>query len=73
MRLSAKDALKSKFFDSIRNSEDEEPSTKSIHLKINDPESFDYDDMENSKYTVKDYKKILKREIKTIKKMNILQ
>lgn len=72
LRLSAKDALESKIFDFIRKSEFEKPSKNKIKLKINAPKAFDYDDFENSIYTIKDYKKILKHEIRLIKKMQLL-
>lgn len=66
-RLTAKEALKSPVFDSIRVPYYELPSTSKITQNINGPNCFSYDDLEENKYTVKDYKKILRSEIDKIK------
>ena len=72
LRLTAKQALKSKLFDDIRSPEYERPSSIKIHQKINDVGVFDYDNFVKNKYKIQDYKKMLIREIKAIKKLNLL-
>lgn len=42
MRLTAKEAINSKVFDSIRNKDLEQPSKKQIYQKINSIGAFDY-------------------------------
>ena len=59
MRLTAKDALKSKVFDDIRCPQIEVGSYKKIKQEINEVDSFDYEDCLYNKYSIKDYKKIL--------------
>lgn len=72
MRLTAKDALKSKLFDSFRYSTLEQPSKKKITQKMNAAGVFDYEDSSQNKYRIQDYKKMLHREIKMVKKMRLL-
>ena len=64
MRLKAKDALKSKVFDSFRYPLLEQPCKKKIIQKINEPGAFNQEDSSKNKYCIKDYKKMLLREIK---------
>ena len=73
LRLTAKDALKFKLFDDIRSPHYEQACDVKIHQKINEPDVFDYDTLVNNKYQIEDYKKMLVREIKMVRKFNLLQ
>ena len=68
LRLTAKQALQSKVFDDFRTPDFENLSSKIISQKINECGAFDYDNLENNRYTIADYKKMLVREISFIKK-----
>ena len=66
-RLSAKEALNSKVFDKIRNSHFEKPCPIKIAHKIHNAKNFDYSSGKAIKYEIKDYKKMLLKEIKKLK------
>ena len=72
MRLTAKEAINSKIFDSIRCKDLQQPSKKQISQKINSNGAFDYLKAKDHKYSISDYKKMLQREVKLIKKMKML-
>lgn len=66
-RLSAKQALKSPIFDSIRVPYFEQASPYKIAQKINAQNCFAYtEDQKASKYVIADYKNMLQKEIKII-------
>ena len=71
-RLSAKEALKSPIFDKIRVSEYEEECSIKFRQKFNSGSTFDYETMEDENFTIKDYKRLLKKEVKLIKKNSSL-
>ena len=66
-RLSAKEALDSKVFDKIRNRYFEQPCPIKISHKIHSTKNFDYSTGKSNKYEIKDYKKMLLKEIKILK------
>ncbi len=73
LRLTAKDALKNKIFDDIRSPYYEKACDVKIEQRINEADVFDYDTLSNNKYSIQDYKKMLVREIKLIRKYNLLK
>ena len=75
MRLTAQDALKSTIFDLFREAEQEQKSyqPKKISQKINKPGNFSYDPRVAQSFSVTDYKKMLVREMKIIRKMKLLK
>ena len=65
-RLSAKEALSSKVFDSIRNTHFEKPCPIKINMKYQKPGVYDYDKNEFVTHDIKDFKKLLIKEIKSL-------
>jgi hypothetical protein len=62
-RKSSMDLLKNKVFDKIRNVEMERPAPFKISLEIDAEGIFDYENCKSLKYSIKDFKNILKSEI----------
>ena len=73
LRMSAKDALKSKYFDNIRHPEAEKACAKKIKQPYNEPGVFDYEAFSEHKYGIPDFKKLLLREVYIVKKMELLK
>lgn len=72
-RLTAKEALQSKVFDKIRVPFFEEDCPSKITQKINQPGRYVYNDEEAHYYSVRDYKKMFRREIEKIRKMDLIR
>ena len=66
LRITAKQALDSKLFDDIRVPFFENPCPKVITHKIFDDGAFDYSGDDLHKYSVQDYKKMLRKEAKKL-------
>jgi hypothetical protein len=65
-RSTPKQLLKNKIFDRIRNAEMERPAPFKISLEVDEPGTFDYENCKSLKFSIKDFKNILRNEIKII-------
>ena len=72
MRISAKDALQHPVFEKVRHAHFERPCPIQINQKIFNQDAYDYVDFKPTKYTVSDYKRMLLKEVKEIKKLSQL-
>lgn len=72
LRFSAKDALKSKFFDNIRHTDAENACAKKIKQQYNEAGAFDYEGFTDHKFDITYFKKQLLREVYIVKKMELL-
>ena len=59
-RSSATEAIKWKIFDKVRDKKNEGSAPSKIHLDIDRDEAFDYKKCVSKKYSLKDYKDIVK-------------
>ena len=67
-RLTVDQALESAVFDKIREPHFEQPCPVRIKHKIFEDGAFDYERGESAVYSIKDYKKMLVKELKKLRK-----
>ena len=72
LRISAKDALSHPLFDKVRHAHFEKPCPVKINQKLYSEDAYDYVEFEAKKYNVCDYKKMLLKEQKCVKKISKL-
>lgn len=70
MRITAKDALQNKIFDSIRVAHFEKPCSVNLEHEIYEDGVMDYESGQCKNYQIKDFKKMLMKEIKKLQKKN---
>ena len=70
-RFSAREALKSKFFDDIRIPKIEKACSSKIQLKVDEDGVFDYSSGTSNKYSRADYLKMIVQEVKNVHSLRI--